>query len=620
MTKNKPHSNEQFKQGRKRWNTFDLFSIPQLTGITTLLLIFVSLLAIFEIEEVTENEVGDWLSTTLNTAHSSILSWSTEHAADAEILATSPKIMKMARELSLLPRTRQALLSSSIQEELQAFLAPTLRHKDYLGYLLVSPDGYILSDSQAIETGKDGPPEILELIKTGHTVITLPLFYDLPIGDGPRTPTPTIFVGTPIRIEDGRIIAHIVFRIDPRQGFSNIFNRARTGRTGETYAFDRRGILLNESRFDKELQQIGLLNAGMSSLLRVSVRDPGVDLTEGQKVPLTPEEWPLTHMASSAIRSKRGIDVEGYRDYRGVKVIGAWIWEEDLGFGIATEWDIREAYRPLRTTKLILFILMATSLSLLLLLALFSVLGRRRLEQSERNLRQINRELDTFAYTVSHDLRTPLTPIIGYADFLNESYRDKLDQQALDSLSEISASGRRMLALMEDLLNLAKIGEVERPANPLNTRDIVQEVVDGLNAQLSQAGAKVIIDELPFVRLPKAFLIQIFDNFIGNASRYGCRPGDVIEVGGERNGKKVRLFVRDHGPGVPPEESQRIFEVFYRGSTGRNIKGTGIGLATVRKIANLYKGRAGVEETPGGGSTFWVEIVDILGDEPPKAD
>lgn len=231
-------------------------------------------------------------------------------------------------------------------------------------------------------------------------------------------------------------------------------------------------------------------------------------------------------------------------------------------------------------------------------------------KQAEEDLTEANRELETFVYTVSHDLRTPLVPIIGYADFLRESCRDRLDEQALDCLAEISESGQRMVALMEDLLTLAKVGQVEWPAEPLDTGEVVNEVVGGLAGQITQAGVSVDVSDLPPLRLPKTFLAQIIDNLIGNAVRYAGRAGSPIEVGGERKGDLVRLYVRDHGPGIPVEERSRIFEVFYRGATGKKSPGTGVGLATVLKIARLYGGQVWVEETEGGGSTFWVEMMD----------
>jgi signal transduction histidine kinase len=140
---------------------------------------------------------------------------------------------------------------------------------------------------------------------------------------------------------------------------------------------------------------------------------------------------------------------------------------------------------------------------------------------------------------------------------------------------------------------------------------VVNDVACGLAEIITKAGVSVAVGDLPTLRVPRTLLFQVFHNLIGNAIRYGCKPGDVIEVGGERKEEKVRLYVRDYGPGIPEEERGLIFEAFYRGTTGKDNKGTGIGLATVQKIARLFDGRAWVEDTPGGGSTFWVELVDV---------
>lgn len=229
----------------------------------------------------------------------------------------------------------------------------------------------------------------------------------------------------------------------------------------------------------------------------------------------------------------------------------------------------------------------------------------------EEKLRGANRELEAFVYTVSHDLRTPLTPIMGFAEVLRESYKDRLDEQALDLLAEITKGGEKMLALMEDLLSLATVGYMDRPVEPVALTEVAQEVIDALASFIASAGVVVHHSPLPSLCVPETFLSQIFDNLIGNAIRYAGRDGGPIEIGGERRERGVRFFVRDHGPGIPEKERSLIFDVFYRGSSGQEIKGTGLGLATVQKIAGLYGGRAWVEETPGGGSTFWVEMEDV---------
>lgn len=228
----------------------------------------------------------------------------------------------------------------------------------------------------------------------------------------------------------------------------------------------------------------------------------------------------------------------------------------------------------------------------------------------EKQLRTAHREMEAFVYTVSHDLRSHLTPVLGFADFLRAAYRERLDEQALSCLSKISDSANKMFEFMEDLLALATLGELEVPAEPVDARLVVHEVAENLANLITAAGVSVQIGELPSPRVPRTVLAQIFDNLIGNALRYAGPDGGPIEVGGERLGDAVHLHVRDHGPGIPASERGRIFEVFYRGSARDRAAGTGIGLAIVQKCAHLYGGRAWAEETPGGGATIRVEIKD----------
>lgn len=237
-------------------------------------------------------------------------------------------------------------------------------------------------------------------------------------------------------------------------------------------------------------------------------------------------------------------------------------------------------------------------------------------KQAEEQLINANRDLDAFVYTVSHDLRSPLTPIMGYSEYLQQNYREQLDEQALTCIESIHKAGQNMLAIMSDLLDLATIRKVERPERPSPTRSIVEYIVGGVTAQLVQVGATVRIEHLPSVWVPDSMLTLLFENLIGNAIRYACAEGGVITVGGGNSDGFTRFFVRDHGPGIPEEDRGRIFDVFYRGTTGTKHKGTGIGLATVQKIAKLFGGRAWYDATPGGGSTFWVELKNVYAEDP----
>jgi PAS domain S-box-containing protein len=228
----------------------------------------------------------------------------------------------------------------------------------------------------------------------------------------------------------------------------------------------------------------------------------------------------------------------------------------------------------------------------------------------EAELLNANRELDNFVHTVSHDLRSPLSPIIGYADYLRTGYGECLDEEACYMLAEIGRQGVRMLNLLEDLLALAKVGHLKRPDDPVDCNDVLEEVAERVENQLATVGLTIVRETLPSVRIPRTLLAQLFENLLVNAVHYGGGGVEPIQVGGKRQGGRVTLYVRDHGQGVPVDERNSIFNLFYRGSTGAAIQGTGVGLATVQKIARLHGGRAWVEETPGGGSTFHVEVQD----------
>ena len=231
-------------------------------------------------------------------------------------------------------------------------------------------------------------------------------------------------------------------------------------------------------------------------------------------------------------------------------------------------------------------------------------------KHAEEQLKQANRELDAFVYTISHDMRSPLTPIIGFAQHLRETYKDRLDPQALDCLSEIQTHGKKMIALLEDLLILAKVGHVQRASVAINTHELVRDILVARSLPLPGSEGKVRLGPLPETYVPKTLLFQIFDNLLANAICYAGYEKGPIEIGGEHCEGRICFFVRDHGAGIPAEERSRIFDVFYRGSNGREHQGTGVGLAIVQKVARLYGGRAWVEETPGRGSTFRVEVVD----------
>lgn len=227
---------------------------------------------------------------------------------------------------------------------------------------------------------------------------------------------------------------------------------------------------------------------------------------------------------------------------------------------------------------------------------------------AETHLRELNEELDAFVRTVSHDLRGQLTPLIGFSEFLQKEYGACLDVTAREILAEIERGGLRMHALLEDLLALARVGYLEVPHEPVDSAAVAREVLMTLTPRVAEVGATVELKSLPPVYIHPCYLQQAFENLIANALRYGARRGGLVEIGGLVRPGVVSFYVRDHGPGVPDPEKNRIFDLFYRGDRREERGGTGVGLATVRRIARRCGGRAWVEDTPGGGATFWLEV------------
>jgi signal transduction histidine kinase len=240
-------------------------------------------------------------------------------------------------------------------------------------------------------------------------------------------------------------------------------------------------------------------------------------------------------------------------------------------------------------------------------LAVFRDITNRK--AAERQLRQVNRELDAFVSTVSHDLRSPLTPLIGFAEMLEDRYKDRLDDIGRECLTEIKHTAGRMKVLLEDLLILARVGQLKLPDQQQNVTGLAEDALLELADRVLERQARVQIANLPKIRIPQSLLFDLFRNLLGNALKYAAAKNPQIEIRGQQLSGRTRYLVVDHGPGVPTAEREMIFEPFKRGSNSNGTVGSGIGLATVAKIARVYQGDAWVEETPGGGATFIVELV-----------
>lgn len=223
-------------------------------------------------------------------------------------------------------------------------------------------------------------------------------------------------------------------------------------------------------------------------------------------------------------------------------------------------------------------------------------------------LTKVNKQLEAFAHTVSHDLRSPLTGVGCYTELVKEKYRDVLEDDGVKMLEEVEAQAARMLHIIDDMLCFSTADHIEPTKTPVDTNKILSQVLLDSKFETEEKKVLVTAGDLPKLKISETLLYELLSNLILNAVRYGCEVGGQIELRGERNREILSIVVIDHGPGIPASERESVFDVFVRGSTSGKTRGTGIGLATVRKIVENYNGNIQLEETPGGGCTMRLQF------------
>jgi PAS domain S-box-containing protein len=228
-------------------------------------------------------------------------------------------------------------------------------------------------------------------------------------------------------------------------------------------------------------------------------------------------------------------------------------------------------------------------------------------KKAETDLREANRELDAFAHSISHDLRGILAPVVTYMDFLRLTYAEVFDEQILQILSEVERQSERAIALLDDLLDLAQVSHVKSCEEPTDVNMIINEITCEADMENNDSH-QIKAEKLPSTWLPETLVYQLFSNLVNNARHYSPAESGPIEIGSWDEKSQVTYFVRDHGPGVPHKEAEHIFDIFYRGKSSKGKRGTGVGLAIVRKIALRCQGKAWVEQTPDGGATFCISL------------
>ncbi len=365
--------------------------------VLVLLLVAVLLITLGGLHRIQKQigvDVGERVRSNVAATHEAVMLWSHERLDNVRILSQRPLLRQRVERLAALPHTREALSGVQALGELRTLLNPELRLHGTAGLFVIAADGRNIFAFDDQDLGKvnsicrrhNGFMEVFD----GKEHFALPQFHEQHTAAG-RQDLPVVCVGMPVTDQEGKVVAALCQMIDPAYEFNNLFRITGSGGLN-VYAFDSAGRLLSESRYVKQLQKIGLLAADQASSLHLPLREPGDDLTKGFSLPRERQALPFILPVRMALAGNiDGVDIDGYRDFRGVRVVGGWKWCGVYEFGLACEENYTEAYRSYFIIRRV--VLAVLSLTVFLFLCLSVGLVRRRMVSEALN-RQLADEVN----------------------------------------------------------------------------------------------------------------------------------------------------------------------------------------------------------------------------------
>jgi PAS domain S-box-containing protein len=381
------------------------------------------------IQKQIEFAVSETLNTTLNITQQGIKSWESENKHTINALAASDQVISLTRQLLAIERTPGSLLSSPLQNQIRKLIQPTLKWHNLNGFFLISVDYINLASTRDENIGAVNlltrQPGIMQKMINGETVLTLPQASEVRLDNEQGKITsnhPTMFIGTPIKDQNNKILAFLTLRIDPSLDFVKVFERGQLGKTGESYAFNSQGVMISNSRFDDQLRRYGILAKNQDSILNVTLREFSPQ-TSSRDSP--GENSNFTRMAQSALKGESSSTLLPYPDYRGIDVVGAWVWNETSSMGIAIEQDAIEALRPLYFARKIFILFCSTILLGFIFTVTLSELNRKKLLAEIAARKFAEKESYKLSIALEQSpLSVMITDIEGLIEYVNPKFSD----------------------------------------------------------------------------------------------------------------------------------------------------------------------------------------------------
>jgi PAS domain S-box-containing protein len=346
-----------------------------------------------------ENDLQNNLSTKLHISQKLFNTWIDARINDVQYVVRDPGVVSAVKELLSVPRDKKSLAASPAQHKLLTIFKNDYLHNNFNYTHLIALDGTIISSNHEADITK-----LCKMVPAKYYsgnahkdsfLFVLPIFkHVMPMlvnnHNQAASKKPLMFIVVPVIDKTEKVLAFWSIGLDPSMGFSETAYLNNTGKSGYSYAFNKDGFLITESRFRKQLCRTGRIKPDQGTILNISCRDPGGNTMTGFKPDGKQESWLLTLMARKALKKESGINVTGYRDYRGVSVVGAWTWDDNYNFGLAYKIDFDEVFKTFYSIRLII-IVMTSFLFFISLIFLVTILKKKKAVDDINN--QLVREM-----------------------------------------------------------------------------------------------------------------------------------------------------------------------------------------------------------------------------------
>ncbi len=618
------------ESGKKFWESSYLLVLVSILLLSTLIIVGK---ASFElIDKEIKSSLLSQLQQALPGTVKMFKIWERDAASKSQAIALDKEVKKdifaLLRIAQTNPKNFEKVLSSESLINLRNHLEVIIRQYDFHGFIALDLNGFAFAASEDEAVGhkkllERAGERFFKLSRLGNSAFALPFKSEIPFMDETgkiHREIPTMLIASPVSDAKGEVKAVLAFRLKPEAVFADIFEIGRTGQSGEVYAFNSNGVFISKSRFREQLREVGLLEnrPEVLSIFNVSIKDPGGNLLEGFRPKETSENLLFTRMAASALRGESGFDFDGYRDFRGVKVIGVWSWLSEFGFGVASEMNYDEAFSLFNKLEKWYWILFGS----LIIASIFSIIlavKRRRyrlqLIRSKDEAERANKAKSEFLAKMSHELRTPMNAILGFTQFMIKDKKEPLTEFQASSAEHILKAGNHLLELIDEVLDLSQIeaGKLKIKLERVNLPALTNEIFDLMKpvGENYEVALMNMISEngIPYLMADRMRLKQVLVNLISNGIKYNRKGGKVELSIEEIENKRMRIKLSDTGHGIPEENRKLLFQPFERaGAESQKVDGVGIGLTITKYLVEMMDGQIGLDSVVGKGSCFYVDI------------